>query len=164
MQNKFKAFAKEIIIFGLLLFVLANVLSYLRKPSLDSDILPKISLKLLDQKVFIPKENQALIIHFWATWCPTCKLEASNIQSLSKDYQVLSIAVNSGINEDIQDYMQKNHLNFPVYNDKDGSFAKAFKVQAFPTTFIYNAQGKRAFTEVGYTSQIGFLARLKLLN
>jgi len=164
MQTKIKAFFKEILITILLVFLISNIISYLRKPSLDSNILPSIELRLLDKTLFKPIANKALVIHFWAKCCPTCKIEAYNIQNISKSYEVLSIAVNSGTDEEIQAYMKAKHLNFRVYNDKDGSFAKQFKVQAYPTSFIYNSKGKLKFSEVGYTSTAGLLARLALID
>ncbi len=40
--------------------------------------------------------NKPILLHFWATWCPTCKFEAPNIEKVSKDYEVITIAVQSG--------------------------------------------------------------------
>ncbi|CAA6804036.1 MAG: Protein disulfide oxidoreductase [uncultured Sulfurovum sp.] len=135
----------------------------LRKPELSSTQLPTISETLIDGKVFTVSKNKPVVIHFWATWCPTCKLEAPNIETISKDYTVLSIAVNSGSDDDLQAYMQKEDLHFNVLNDKEGRWANQFNVEAFPTTFIYDGKGELRFTEVGYTSTVGLLARLKLL-
>jgi thioredoxin-related protein len=58
--------------------------------------------------------------------------------------------------------MNKYELNFRVLNDREGKWASKFKVEAYPTTFIYDAKGKLKFTEVGYTTTAGLLARLKL--
>lgn len=102
------------------------------------------------------------MIHFWATWCPTCKLEASNIEAVSKAYDVLTIAVNSGSDAKIKSYMKERDLTFRVINDVDGKWAKQFHVEAYPTTFVYDASGELKFTEVGYTSTAGLLARLKM--
>ena len=146
----------------LLLFIFANIISYLRKPELPSTRLPKLEVVLLDGKEYMPKEGKSLVVHFWATWCPTCKLEASNIESVSKQYEVLTIAVNSGDNAKIEAYMKEKELSFNVVNDAQGVLAKQFHVEAYPTTFIYDAKGELKFTEVGYTSTAGLLARLKM--
>ena len=57
--------------------------------------------------------------------------------------------------------MQEHALNFKVLNDADGAWAKKFKIEVYPTTFIYDAKGKLRFTEVGYTTTVGLLARLE---
>ena len=162
---KFKKILKEIVIALLMIFVLSNVMSYLRKPALESNMLPHIEVKLLDGTAFSGKaiEGKPIIIHFWAIWCPTCKIEAANIQSISEKYRVLTIAVQSGDDREIEAYMKENGLDFKVLNDLDGLWAKKFKVEAFPTTFIYDGKGELRFTEVGYTTTAGLLLRLKTL-
>lgn len=159
-----KAIFKEIIIGVLILFILTNIISYLRKPELDSNRLPHIDVQLIDGSQYEVKIGKPLVLHFWATWCRTCKLEAANIQSVSKEYEVLSIAVNSGDTVTLQAYMEEKGLTFNVVNDKEGSWAKQFKVEAFPTTFLYNSNGELEFTEVGYTTTAGLLGRMLLLS
>jgi len=161
MKFNIKSIVKELAIGLVILFVVSNVLSYIRKPTLASNILPKIEAILLDGTAYRNIKDRPTMIHFWATWCPTCKLEASNIEEVSKRYQVLTIAVNSGGDKEIQAYMQEKGLTFAVLNDKEGTWATKFKVEAYPTTFIYDGNGTLKFTEVGYTTTAGLLARLK---
>ncbi len=163
-MQKVKHIAKELIIGAIILFIFVNIISYIRKPELDSHTLPTLHLTLLDGTVYKQKEGKPLIIHFWGTWCPTCKLEAANIERVSTRYEVISIAVNSGSDTKIKAYMSERELSFPVVNDRDSTLAKQFKVEVYPTTFIYNGKGKLIFTEVGYTSTLGLLARLKMIE
>ncbi|MFK5976010.1 MAG: redoxin family protein [Sulfurovum sp.] len=161
-----KTIVKEITIALLILFVLSNTISYIRKPNLPIDKIPKIEAKLLNGKKFIAENGKPLLIHFWATWCPTCKLEAPNIEYISKkysEYHILTIAVNSGSNEDVRDYIQKRNFTFGVINDKDAVLAKDFNIKAYPTTLIYDKDGKLKFSEVGYTTTAGLLTRLSIL-
>ncbi len=162
MKWNIKSFVKELLIGALLLFIFTNIISYLRKPELSSTQLPKLHVTLLDGSSYQSRKGKALVVHFWATWCPACKLEASNIEAISKEYEVLTIAVNSGNDAQIKAYMANKGLSFHVVNDSHGVLAKQFHVEAYPTTFIYNAQGELQFTEVGYTSTAGLLARVKL--
>ena len=164
MKNwNFKLIFKEIAIALVILFVVSNALSYIRKPNLDSDKLPQIEATLLSAEKFIYDKNKPLVIHFWATWCPTCKLEAQNIEFISKRYQVLTIAVNSGDDNKIKEYLKERDLSFDVINDKDSNLAEKFKVVAYPTTFIYNGNGDLKFSEVGYSTTVGLLTRLEML-
>lgn len=148
----------------LILFVVSNVFSYLRKPELFSTSLPALKVKLLDGSSYQTLKGKPLVLHFWAEWCPICRLEASNIQSISQRYEVLTVMVSSGNDEKVQAYMKANNLSFRVLNDSNGIWAKKFKVEAFPTTFVYDSKGELRFTEVGYTTTVGLLARLKLIE
>lgn len=163
-RDRWKKIAKEIAIGVLILFVVSNVISYLRKPDLSSDMLPVIEVKLLDGSSFNAPREKPLVIHFWGTWCPVCKVEASNIQALSEKYDVLTIAVNSGSDDVIKAYMRERQLNFRVFNDREGKWAKQFDIEVFPTTFIYDAKGDLRFSEVGYTTTAGLLARMAIVE
>ena len=159
-----RSMVKEIAIVLVLLFVISNIISYIRQPELGSTKPPKIELKLIDGNIFKLQEGKPVVLHFWATSCPACKLEAPNIETISKEYDVLTIAVNSGTNEQIKAYMQENGLSFNVFNDVEGAWTTAYKIEAFPTTFIYDAKGELRFTEVGYTTTAGLLARLEWIE
>lgn len=159
-----KKIFRELAIGLLILFVVSETISYLRQPDIDSQTVPEIDAKLVDGSHFKTPEGKPLVIHFWGSWCPVCKLEAPNIQRVSEKYEVLTIAVNSGDDEKIQSYLDTKQLHFNVLNDRDGQWAKRFKVEVFPTTFIYDAEGKLRFTEVGYTTTAGLLARLAIVE
>jgi len=159
-----KSIGIELIKILLLVFILSNIMSYIRAPELESTQLPKIEAQLLDGSPFRVKEEKPLLLHFWAVWCRTCKLEAPNIEAVSKKYNVLTIAVNSGSDAKVKAYMQEHNLNFKVINDVEGVWAQRFKVEAYPTTFIYDGNGKLQFTEVGYTTTAGLLARFKWIK
>ena len=159
-----KTMGIELIKIALLMFILSNIMSYLRSPELASPQLPKIEVQLLDGSMFTVEEGKPLLLHYWAVWCPTCKLEAPNIEAVSKEYNVLTIAVNSGSDAKVKAYMQEHDLNFKVINDVEGVWAKRFKVEAYPTTFIYDGKGKLQFTEVGYTTTAGLLARFEWIK
>lgn len=159
-----KSILKEITITLVLLFILSNIISYIRKPELSSTQLPHIEVKLLDGSNFKVQEGKPLLLYFWADWCPACKLQSSNIEFISQDYNVLTIAVNSGSDDKIKAYMKEHELSFKVINDKDGTWAKQFKIEAYPTIFIYNAKGKLKFSDVGYTTTAGLLARFEWIE
>jgi len=160
MINKLKHYIKETILFLIVLTLFANALSYYKGSDLNKDSLPLISAKLIDGSLYSTKTKKPLLIHLWATWCPTCKLEAGNIQRVSQKYDVITIAVKSGSNEDIHKYLQENSLNYKVINDQDGFLANKFNISAYPTTFIYDKNGELVFSEVGYTSTLGLFLRM----
>ena len=157
-----KKILKEIAIMALMVLVISNVLSYVRKPDLADTQLPRINELLISGEQFNSKnyEGKPLLIHFWATWCPTCKAEADNIQRLSEYYNVLTFAVKSGTNDKLTNYMDDRGFDYQVINDEEGKWASFYNVEGYPTTFIYDTKGEMSFSEVGYTSSMGLFIRM----
>ena len=106
--------------------------------------------------------GQAVMVHFWASWCKVCKLEQNSIDAISKDHIVITAAMNSGAEAEVEKYLAENKLSFPVLVDADSSISNRFGVHGVPTSFIIDADGNIAFTEVGYTTETGLRLRLWL--
>jgi len=151
MKNKLLKYTKELIGFIITITIFANGVSLYKSSDLNKSPLPP-SLHV--------EQNKPIMIHFWATWCPVCKTEIDNIQRVSKNYQVITIVVKSGNDEDIQNYLNEHNLNFKVINDKDALLAQQFGVSVYPTTFIYDKNKNLIFSDVGYTSTLGLYLRM----
>ncbi len=160
-----KYILKEIVVTLLILFVVSMALNYIRKPEINENIYSYELRDIKNSKIdFKRYKGKPLVVHFWATWCPVCKLEAANIEQLSKEYSVITIAVNSGLDEEINTFMKEHELNYKVIHDKNGILAKKFNIEVYPTTLIYDKEGELKFTEVGYSTTLGLKARLELIN
>ena len=159
-MNKVKHYLKEIAIFVIVMTIFANIISLYKSSDLNSQALELSSVTLMDNEIYSFKNDKPVLIHFWATWCPTCKLEASNIETISKQDNVVTIAVNSGSNRDVRDYLDENEFTFKVVNDQDSIYSTEFKIAAYPTTFIYDKNRDLVFSEVGYTSTVGLYFRM----
>ncbi|MDZ7819641.1 MAG: redoxin domain-containing protein [Aliarcobacter sp.] len=164
MKDKIKKYLKEGLIFIVMLTIAMNAISYYNSLDLNKDKLDIQSFKLLDNSTYTVQNDKPIIIHFWATWCPTCKLEASNIEKISKEYEVITIAVQSETKEEIEKYLEENKLSFKVVNDEYGEFSQKFNIKAFPTTFIYDKDKNLKFSEVGYTTTAGLYSRMIFID
>lgn len=102
-------------------------------------------------------KGKPMLIHFWATWCAVCRLEEQSIQSIAKDYNVLTI---SSWSDNTQAYLKKQGLDFPTLVDSEGQWAALYGLSAVPASFIVNADGYIEFIEIGFTSEIGLRLRL----
>lgn len=164
MKDKIKKYLKETVVFIVILTLAMNAMSYYRSLDLNKENLNIKSFKLLDNTEYSIQKNKPILIHFWATWCPTCKFEATNIEKISKDYEVITIAVQSGNKNEIQKYLDNNNLSFKVVNDEDSFYSQKFNIKVFPTTLIYDKKGNQIFSEVGYTTTAGLYSRMLLLK
>ncbi|MEW8585992.1 MAG: protein disulfide oxidoreductase [Candidatus Thiodiazotropha sp.] len=106
--------------------------------------------------------ERPLLVHFWASWCPVCRLESGGIASLSKDYPVVSVAMQSGSESEVTEFLGQNLLQIPVINDPDGKLAAAWRVSGVPTSYIIGRDGRVKFSSVGYTLPLTLRARLWL--
>lgn len=130
---------------------------------LTTGLAPSFSSQTLSGEVINsnPLPDQGVLIHFWATWCPVCKLENDNVQAVSKDYKVLNIAIQSGSDLELQSYAEDNNMQLDnLINDQSGSIAKLFGVKGTPSSFFINPKGQIQFTEVGYVTTLGYRLRL----
>ena len=126
-----------------------------------SGVAPDLQATMLNGKNFdLSKIKKPVLVHFWATWCPVCKLEQSNIQNISRDATVITIVMQSGSDEDLGQYLKDEKLTFKVINDEIGELAKKFRVKGVPVSFVVNNKNEIAFAETGYTTELGLRARL----
>ncbi len=102
------------------------------------------------------------IIYFWAEWCGICAMMQSAVSAVSAEYPLLTVALRSGSDTAIPQYLQQKHLPWTVVNDPQGSIAGSFGVKAVPALFFINRDGNIVFTSVGYTSEWGLRLRLWL--
>ena len=160
MKEKIKKYLKEFVLFIVVMTIFANAISLYRSLDLNKEPLTISSITTLDDKKYSIPIDKHIMIHFWATWCPTCKAEAGNIQTISENFEVITIALKSGSDKEIREYLTSRDLNFKVINDKDGYLTNKFGISIFPTTIIYNKDRDVVFSDVGYTSTWGLWLRM----
>lgn len=124
-------------------------------PSFQSVLLDGKDVNLEDYR------GKPLLIHFWADWCPFCKIEESSITSIQEDWPVLTVAYQSGDVENVSKHMKDRKIqNWPTIIDQDGRLADLYGVKGVPTSLIVDGKGNIQFSEVGLTSGWGLKTRL----
>ncbi|HEY5603925.1 MAG TPA: protein disulfide oxidoreductase [Gammaproteobacteria bacterium] len=145
----------------LIVTVFLAIKIYLQR-DLVSGAAPPVQGVLLDGQPVSPQRlrGNPVLVYFWATWCPICKLQQGSIAAISEDHTTITIAMNSGSELDVKAFLEENKLGFPVIVDKEGAIADRFGVRGVPTSFILDPRGDIAFTEIGYTTEWGLRFRL----
>ena len=104
--------------------------------------------------------GQPVALHFWAEWCPICKLEEHSVSRVARDWPVLTIAMQSGDVAAVRRVMGQRALNWPTVIDPDGALAARYGFRAVPAFVAIGSDGRIRATSVGYTSEIGMRLRL----
>jgi thiol-disulfide isomerase/thioredoxin len=104
--------------------------------------------------------NQPLALHFWADWCPICRAEQGSISSLSQDWPVLTVAMQSGDASKVAAVMRERELPWNAAVDPRGDIARAYGIQAVPGFVVVDRHGQIRVPSAGYTTEWGMRARL----
>jgi cytochrome c biogenesis protein CcmG, thiol:disulfide interchange protein DsbE len=93
------------------------------------------------------QQGKAVLVNFWASWCPPCKAEMPAIQKIFEQYSDQGLVV-LGVNATNQDtssaaeaFAQNEGLNFPILLDDSGGAGKLYQVHALPSTFFIDRRG-----------------------
>ena len=159
---KLKILLKNAILLLVSLIIVSSILDFVRRPVVPEEI-NKITLQDLQGNTFSLEsldQNKATLLYFWGTWCGYCRYTSPAINSLAKEgYQVVSVALRSGNEADVNDYLSKNDYHFTTVNDPKGEFAQQWQINVTPTIVLLS-KGKMDLVTTGLTSYWGLKVRL----
>jgi len=108
--------------------------------------------------------GQPVLVYFWTTWCPVCKISNGSIDAIADDRPVITIASWSESEAVVKAYLQQKSLDMPVLVDNQGAWAQRFGVRGVPASFIVDKDGMVRFVESGYSTEWGLRLRLWWLD
>lgn len=114
--------------------------------------LTSIQLSTLDGQPVDWKQygSKVLFINIWATWCKPCLQEMPSIQRMMENFKnenIVFLFASDETPELIEGF--KNENKFP-FNYVRLLNPEEINIMALPTTFIFNAKGELAFSEMGF--------------
>jgi len=91
--------------------------------------------------------GKAVLLNFWATWCPPCKVEIPWFIDLQKQYgaqglQIVGVSMDDAKPAAVAKFTQEMGINYPVLMGNDKIADLYGGVQALPTTFYIGRDGK----------------------
>ena len=104
------------------------------------------------------KQNKAVLINFWATWCPPCREEIPGLINLQKKFSGRSFTVlGIDVGESkvrVSAFAERAGINYPVVLDSDMAVAGRYSVFGIPTSFLVSSEGKILGEYHAYTAEL----------
>ncbi len=159
-----------------LMLVIAASITFYQQRTMVSGPAPALSaLTTQGDAVDLAAQNNTLptLIYFWASWCSVCKTTSPAITNLAQEnadgsadkaYNIISVALSSGSDEEINAYLTQQEYQFDAINDDNGQISKAWGVAVTPSLFIIDSSGDISFKSTGITSLWGMKVRLWLAS
>jgi thiol-disulfide isomerase/thioredoxin len=127
-------------------------------PAAAGDPMPSFSLpSVVDGKTMKSADfkGKALLVTFFATWCPPCRQEIPSLIQLQTDYaakgfSVIGLAIDEQGAAVVSKLVDKTGINYPVLM-ADAKTARDFGgIVGIPTSFLVNRNGEVVKSYPGY--------------
>ncbi|MGH2544730.1 MAG: peroxiredoxin family protein [Ardenticatenaceae bacterium] len=119
---------------------------------------PDFTLPTLDGASVTLSElrGQPVLINFWATWCPPCRLEMPDLQRAYETHEASSfviLAVDLAFqdsHEAVQAFVEEFGLTFPVLLDESGEVAEElYDLRGLPMSVFVDREGIVRQVQIG---------------
>ncbi len=98
--------------------------------------------------------GQVVLLNFWATWCPPCRIEMPAIERLygrfkDRGFVALAVSVDTAGEETVASFATEQGLTFPIVLDAKMTVAARYGVRGLPSTFLLDRRGRIRASVVG---------------
>jgi len=137
----------------------------------QKDLAPDFTLKDINGNdfSFSQTRGKVVILDFWATWCPPCRMGIPEFQALYEEYsaqglEIVGIALDVEGAAVVKPFVERNGVTYPVVIGNREIANKYGGIRGIPTTFIIDRKGRIVEKYVGYKAKEVFKSAIgKLL-
>lgn len=102
--------------------------------------------------------GQVILVNFWATWCPPCRMETPGLVRLANEYrpkgvEVVGVAMDEGDTDVVRQFVRSYRVPYPILLPTGNLTAQ---IESLPTTFLIDRQGRIAKSYVGAVTEATF--------
>lgn len=87
-----------------------------------------------------------VLLDFWGTWCIPCRSEIKTLKriyKIHKDKNFVMIGIAKDKEEILRSFIAKEKIEWPqIVQDGDSGILNLYNIQAFPTTYLIDPEGK----------------------
>lgn len=130
---------KTVLLYGAMFLVIYIAINWWRQPVMPAN--PQ--LQLLDYQgqtvdLAAMSMDKPALVYFWGTWCPVCKTTSPAVNRLSAagNYPVVTVAIKSGDNQTLDNYLTEHDYGFKTINDENGTIFADWQGQVTPSFVI----------------------------
>ena len=107
--------------------------------------------------------GKIVLVNFWATWCPPCRKEMPDLETLYQRYEKNGLVVLAISDEDaatVKPFLADHKVSYPVLLDPGRKVNELFRVQGIPVSFVYDRKGNLAAQAIDMRTRAQFLEML----
>ena len=107
--------------------------------------------------------GKVVVVNFWATWCPPCRKEMPDLETLYQQFKDQGLVILAISDEDagkVRPFIAKEKVTYPILLDPGRKVNELFQIEGIPKTFVYDRSGKLVAQSIDMRTRRQFLEML----
>jgi peroxiredoxin len=107
--------------------------------------------------------GKVVLVNFWATWCPPCRKEMPDLETLYQEFKAQGLLILAVSDEDmskVKPFIAEHHTTYPILLDPGRKVNELFQVDGIPKSFVYDREGKLVAEAIDMRTRKQFLGML----
>jgi peroxiredoxin len=107
--------------------------------------------------------GKVVLVNFWATWCPPCRSEMPDLETLYKQFKNEGFVVLSISDEDaskVKPFINEHKFSYPILLDPGKKVNEQFNIEGIPKSFVYDRDGKLVAQAIDMRTKRQFMEML----